>query len=562
MEGRDWSSNTILMSRAARMASACHDSPFREFVPRPRGPGRSSRLGGRTWRAAGRGAMRGAMLDGRYELVERLGRGAMGQVWGARDKRMQRDVAVKLVTALPRLGEHETFLRFQREIRSAAGLPGRHTVIAHDCGEADVDGERALYMVMERLTGRTLSDAVVEQRPHWTQAVDWGRQVAQALDAAHGQGIVHRDIKPDNIMFAGDGDLKVLDFGIAKFLGDTVLVSGLTGTGVVMGTLLYMSPEQARGERSVDHRTDLYSFGCVLYFMLTGRPPLVADNQFAQMHLIAVGQVEPPHLLNPEIPAGLSALVMHLLAREPDARPAAAREVVDRLAGLEGRPVSLPSAAHPVDADALVEEARRAAERHLRLAESAAEQVRDDAEAYASQLRAEAQKDAQSKREEADALFEETRAKAAQAAADFETNLAKRREQSERDVAARQTKSEKRLAEIEHRAEQLRLEAEKLRVDAERRARQTVETAQRHAVDIVAAADARAERILGLDTLSTLRETVAAILADSKFTPVGGLVEQRAAILGQLSELKDALSALPTAQVRPNPYEGDYAQQK
>ncbi len=525
--------------------------------------------------------MRGAMLDGRYELVERLGRGAMGQVWGARDKRMQRDVAVKLVTALPRLGEHETFLRFQREIRSAAGLPGRHTVIAHDCGEADLDGERALYMVMERLTGRTLADAVFERRPHWTRAVGWGRQVAQALDAAHGQGIVHRDIKPDNIMFAGDGDLKVLDFGIAKFLGDTVLVSGLTGTGVVMGTLLYMSPEQARGEQSVDHRTDLYSFGCVLYFMLTGRPPLVADNQFAQMHLIAVGQVEPPHLLNPEVPAELSALVMRLLAREPDARPGAAREVVDQLAALEERPASVPSGAHAVDADAIREEALRAAQQHRALAESAAQQVRDDVEAYAeerkaeaenegvriverakseaSRLRAEAQTDVRLKREEADALFEETRAKAARAAADFETNLAKRREQSERDLATRQAKAQQRLAEIEHRAEQLRLEAEKLRVDAERRARQVVATAMRQAEDIVADANAKTDRIQGLDAFSDLRETVAAILADSKFTPVGGLVEQRAAILDRLSDLHDALAVRPTPQSHPDPYTGTQA---
>ncbi|MGW1910994.1 serine/threonine-protein kinase [Streptomyces sp. NPDC002076] len=176
--------------------------------------------------------MRGEILDGRYELVERLGRGGMGQVWAARDTRMHREVAVKLVTALPRIGEHETFLRFRREIRSAAQLPGRYTVIAHDCGEAVLDDERVLYMVMERLTGRTLYDEVVQERPSWRRAVAWARQVAAALDAAHRQGIVHRDIKPENVMFDAEGDLKVVDFGIAKFLGDTVLVSGLTGTGV------------------------------------------------------------------------------------------------------------------------------------------------------------------------------------------------------------------------------------------------------------------------------------------------------------------------------------------
>lgn len=122
--------------------------------------------------------MRGEILDGRYELVERLGRGGMGQVWAARDTRMHREAAVKLVTALPRIGEQKTFLRFRREIRSAAQLPGRYTVIAHDCGEAVPDDERVLYMVRERLTGRTLYDEVVQQRPSWRRAVAWARQAA------------------------------------------------------------------------------------------------------------------------------------------------------------------------------------------------------------------------------------------------------------------------------------------------------------------------------------------------------------------------------------------------
>ncbi|MFD0428880.1 serine/threonine-protein kinase [Streptomyces zhihengii] len=212
------------------------------------------------------------MLDGRYELTERLGRGGMGQVWSARDERMQREVAVKLVTAVPDAGDEETFHRFQREIRSAANLPGRHTVTAHDCGEAVIDDEPYLYMVMERLTGRTLAQEIRRARPPWRTAVRWGYQVASALHAAHTLRIVHRDIKPENVMFAADGDVKVLDFGIAKFLGDTARAGGFTRTGVPMGTLLYMSPEQARGDTAVDHRTDLYSLGCLLYFMLTGRP--------------------------------------------------------------------------------------------------------------------------------------------------------------------------------------------------------------------------------------------------------------------------------------------------
>ena len=449
----------------------------------------------------------------------------MGQVWCARDNRMLREVAVKLVTAIPQVGEQETFVRFRREIRSAANLPGRHTVSVYDCGEALLDGERVLYMVMERLAGRTLRQTVHDERPHWSVAAEWGRQVAVALDAAHRQRIVHRDVKPENIMFASDGDLKVLDFGIAKFLGDTVRVSGLTRTGVPIGSLLYMSPEQSRGDTGIDHRTDLYSLGCLLYFMLTGRPPVIAENVLALIHRQIHEEVIPPHVMVDSIPAELSNLVMRLLAVRPDDRPASALDVLTLLGDLR--------------------EATPWAMNTTTIHSEAVEQAAVDA----AKLREEAQRHARTKREQADALFEETRAKAAQAAADFETNLAKRREQAERDLARRQAKAERRLTEIEHQAEQLRLEAEAFRFQAERRARQTVETAQRMAEDIVANANYRADRMRtdtqGLEVFANLREAVNSILADSKFTPVDGLLQQRARILSQLSSLHDALAALP-----------------
>ncbi|MEV6111771.1 protein kinase [Streptomyces sp. NPDC052109] len=431
--------------------------------------------------------MRGEILDGRYELVERLGRGGMGQVWAARDARMHRDVAVKLVTALPRMGEHETFLRFRREIRSAARLPGRYTVIAHDCGEAVLDGERVLYMVMERLTGRTLYDAVLQERPSWQRAVAWARQVAAALDAAHRQGIVHRDIKPENVMFDADGNLKVLDFGIAKFLGDTVLVNGLTGTGVAIGSLLYMSPEQARGERAVDHRTDLYSFGCLLHFMLTGRPPLVADNAYAQMRLLFEGRIEPARGLNPAIPPELDTLVLGLLARTPEERPATARDVLDALSAVDAGTAAAPGRADAEaeaaalreaaleDARELREEARRAAEQYRERAEAAAQQVRADAEAYGAECR--------------------TR--------------------------------------------------------AEREGARIVGKAKADAAGLLAEAREEAHRALSNDALGGLRRTVAAILAESKFTPVGGLVEQRATILRELTELQTALARVDRPSQEP-----------
>lgn len=169
----------------------------------------------------------------------------------------------------------------------------------------------------------------------------------------------------------------------------------------------------------------------------------------------------------------------------------------------------------------------------------------EQAKAEAAGLLPQAQQDAQAKREEADALFEETRAVAARAAADFETNLAKRREQSERDLAARQDKAQKRLTEIEGRAEQLRLEAERLRTDAERRAEEMVTEAQE-----------KAGRILSNEALSGLRRTVAAIIADSRFTPVGGLVEQRATIMRELTELHTALTGWEQTAQAPRPTKG------
>ncbi|MCX4980460.1 protein kinase [Streptomyces sp. NBC_00572] len=455
--------------------------------------------------------MRGTVLDGRYELETRLGRGGMGQVWSALDRRMHRDVAVKLVTALPEMGEEETFLRFRREIRSAASLPGRYAVAAYDCGATEIDGERALYLVMERLTGRTLTRAVHEDRPHWTVTVDWARQLATALDAAHSRRIVHRDLKPDNVMFDEDGDLRILDFGIAKFLGDTVRIGGLTGTGVAIGTLLYMSPEQALGERSVDHRTDLYSLGCVLYFALTGRAPFAADNMLGLINQKLHGTERPPHHHVPGIPDGLSALVMDLLAREPGHRPASAKDLLARLHDLA--PSTAPGALMATDVGA----------------------ERD-------RILAEAEREARARRDAADALFDETRTKASQAAADFETHLKKRREQAEQDLATRQAKAEERLAEIEHRAEQLRLEAVKLRRDSERRARQVVADARAEADALLE--ESRAELAAGLGDVAELRSSIGELLADSKYQPLGSLAQQREGTLRELEALHRGLSAL------------------
>ncbi|MET9107424.1 serine/threonine protein kinase [Streptomyces zhihengii] len=537
--------------------------------------------------------MRGAVLDERYVLTERLGRGGMGQVWSARDERMQREVAVKLVTAVPDAGDEETFHRFQREIRSAANLPGRHTVTAHDCGEAVIDDEPYLYMVMERLTGRTLAQEIRLARPPWRTAVRWGYQVAAALHAAHTLRIVHRDIKPENVMFAADGDVKVLDFGIAKFLGDTAArAGGFTRTGVPMGTLLYMSPEQARGDTAVDHRTDLYSLGCLLYFMLTGRPPMVADNVLALVYMHAEADIPPPHTLVPEIPSGLSGLVAQLLQRRPEDRPESAGAVLEQLkelatvrhrggttlpvltgdrAGAEAEIAAKLAGAQEIyqasirDARAREEEAEaallaargQADELRTRAADEAgavraeAERHRVDLRHRTEQeivaLRTRAERDVRDLRAEADALMEATRRKAAQADAEFEASLAKRREQTERDLTAQRATAQKRVVELEHRAQQLSAEAELLRTEAEERARRTVQSAQLQVENVlqdgnarVTAARAEAER--AMNALAELRERLARMLADSRFTPLDDLTEQRAEILGRLTSLQDALA--------------------
>ncbi|MFB0632033.1 protein kinase [Streptomyces sp. AB3(2024)] len=435
--------------------------------------------------------MRGELIEGRYRLEERLGEGGMGEVWSALDVRMMRPVAAKLVRTVPGMDASQVERRFTHEVRSAANLPHHHTVTVHDCGETVLAGRRLLYLVMELLDGSTLAQLFRDPRPvPWYDIANWAGQIAAALSAAHGRGIVHRDVKPGNVMLTGAGVIKVLDFGLAKILAETLRVSDLTVTGTAMGTFAYMSPEQCRGDSAIDHRADLYSLGCLLYEGLAGRPPFTSAEPYALLYRQVHEQPRP--LPAGRAPVGLTDLVMHLLAKDPAHRPPDAATVVretDRLLAGYRQPPYQPPVTAP---DGAAEVARMRAEAEREIAE-----LRERASRDAMAARAAAQRDAAAKREEADALFEETRAKAVQAARAFETDLAKRREQSELDLAARQAKAQKRLAEIEHRAEQLSLEAEKLRTAAEYGARRTVEIAQRRAEDIVAGAYAEADRIRG-----------------------------------------------------------------
>ncbi|MGW6686769.1 protein kinase domain-containing protein [Streptomyces sp. NPDC054961] len=496
--------------------------------------------------------MRGELLEGRYRLEERLGGGGMGEVWAALDVRMRRPVAAKIVHSVPGMAAEEVERRFTHEVRSVANLPHRHTVTVHDCGEALLAGRRMLYLVMERLDGRTLAQTFRDpQRAPWHDVVNWGSQIATALGAAHGRGIVHRDIKPQNVMLTDAGVIKVLDFGLAKFLGETLRVADLTVTGTAMGTLAYMSPEQCRGDGDIDHRADLYSLGCLLYEGLSGRPPFT--NPAA--HALLYQQIhETPRALSEAVsgvPPRVGDLVMRLLAKDREDRPRDAATVIADLRAALGayrqatvvtreaksKVVQALADAHSlarfVTEDAQARAARVMAEaerdaaawradaeetlRRARTREERAAEAGDEAEralaaarerqVEVAALRAEADEarqagrravqEAAARRAEAHALLEESRAEAARAATEFETQLAHRRDQSERDLAARQDKAEKRLVEIEQRAEALRLEAEKLRKEAESGARLTVRTAQRLAEDLVADATARVERIHG-----------------------------------------------------------------
>ena len=209
---------------------------------------------------------------GPYEIKELLGAGAMGQVFRARDTRLRRTVAIKVLPP-DRMGDPDRRRRFLQEARAASALNHPHIVTLHDIArDGDVD-----FIVMEHVSGRSLDGIITESKLTTPQTLEYGIQIARALAAAHAAGIVHRDVKPANILITGDGQVKVLDFGLAKLLeagSGTSLRTTVTGPvtlpGMVMGTIAYMSPEQARGEE-LDARTDLFSFGAVLFEMTTGR---------------------------------------------------------------------------------------------------------------------------------------------------------------------------------------------------------------------------------------------------------------------------------------------------
>ncbi|OPC78011.1 serine/threonine protein kinase [Embleya scabrispora] len=261
------------------------------------------------------------VLDERYELVRFVGRGGMGEVWEGRDRRIGRRVAVKL---LPHGGgDASATTLFLREVRTAGALDHPGVVTVFDVGHDAADD--ALFMVMEFVQGRDPAAVLREDGvPPVAVAVDWTGQATAALGRAHAAGIVHRDLKPANLMRTDEGRIKVLDFGIARFMETT------NHSGKVMGTLAYMSPERF-DEHPGDARSDLYSLGCVLYELLTGNVPFEATGPVGMMNAHLLKPPARPGEQRPGIPAALDRLVLDLLAKNPAERPASAEEVGERL---------------------------------------------------------------------------------------------------------------------------------------------------------------------------------------------------------------------------------------
>jgi eukaryotic-like serine/threonine-protein kinase len=280
------------------------------------------------------------LLGGRYELDGIVGRGGMAEVFRARDIRLDRIVGVK--TLRDDLARDQTFqARFRREAQSAASLNHPSIVAVYDTGEDMAGSLPVPYIVMEFVDGRTLRDLLRDDRrllPERAAEITDG--VLRALDYSHRNGIVHRDIKPGNVMLTRSGDVKVMDFGIARAVSDSQMT--MTQTAQVIGTAQYLSPEQARGER-VDARSDLYSTGCLLYELLTGRPPFTGDSPVAIAYQHVKEDPVPPSQVDREVPGWADAIVLKAMQKDPGDRYQSAGEMRNDIQrALSGAPVAAP----------------------------------------------------------------------------------------------------------------------------------------------------------------------------------------------------------------------------
>ena len=272
------------------------------------------------------------VYNGRYELNRQIARGGTAQVYLAHDLLLDRPVALKML--FPELSSDHSFVeRFRREAQAAANLSHPNIVPVFDWGEAD----RTYFIVMEYVDGEPLSSIIRTQAPlSPTRAAAIAADIAKALSYAHRHGVVHRDVKPGNVLLTLDGQVKVGDFGIARAIGQSETV---TQTGLVMGTATYFSPEQAQG-LGVDGRSDVYALGVVLYEMVTGRPPFTADTPVAIAYKHVSETPVLPSEIEPRVPRDLEAIIMHAMAKQPQARYATAQDFHDDLERfMRGQPV-------------------------------------------------------------------------------------------------------------------------------------------------------------------------------------------------------------------------------
>ncbi|MFJ5119543.1 Stk1 family PASTA domain-containing Ser/Thr kinase [Kitasatospora sp. NPDC088548] len=277
-------------------------------------------------------------LGGRYELGGVLGRGGMAEVYLGHDTRLGRSVAVKTLRA--DMARDPSFqARFRREAQSAASLNHPAIVAVYDTGEDYIDGISIPYIVMEYVEGSTLRELLHSGRRLLPErALEMTIGILQALEYSHRAGIVHRDIKPANVMLTRQGNVKVMDFGIARAMGDAGMT--MTQTSAVIGTAQYLSPEQAKGEQ-VDARSDLYSTGCLLYELLTVRPPFVGDSPVAVAYQHVREEAQPPSVFDPEVRPEIDAIVLKALAKDRDYRYQSADEMRDDIERfLDGLPVA------------------------------------------------------------------------------------------------------------------------------------------------------------------------------------------------------------------------------
>lgn len=270
--------------------------------------------------------MIGKMLGNRYEILQKIGTGGMGDVYKAHCHKLDRIVAIKILKV--EYNSDENFIRkFRRESLAAASISHPNIVGIYDVGSEEVDGEQIHYIVMEYIDGKTLKEIITENGPlKQSVALNYSIQIAEALKVAHAKGIVHRDIKSQNIMVTKDDRVKVTDFGIARVADN----STVTATNAVMGSVHYFSPEQARGAK-VDNRSDIYSLGIVMFEMLTGRVPFDADNPVSVALMQVQSNLPIPSSINPAISENVDKMILKMCKKNPDDRYKNADELIGEI---------------------------------------------------------------------------------------------------------------------------------------------------------------------------------------------------------------------------------------